>query len=111
MSTASTYSDNFAERYAQICAEGRARFKDFEELVIDGAARGAWPLSRMLAELILGSEFAAELLLHLAKNPDVARWLAAMPPEVQACWFGSASAHMKFGKPIPALCFDKRTFH
>lgn len=71
---------------------GAAKYDDFEEKVIDGAATEEWPLSKELASLCFDSDVGADILYHLASNPKEARSIFSKSPMGQAAYFGRMEA-------------------
>lgn len=69
--------------------EGKKLFDDFEEVVVKGVDEGRFPLSRTVALLMVDSEVGAQVAYHLAKNPDEAKSIAALPDAQQAARFGA----------------------
>lgn len=69
--------------------EGKKLFDDFDEVVVKGVDEGRFPLSRTVALLMVDSEVGAQVAYHLAKNPDEAKAIAALPDAQQAARFGA----------------------
>lgn len=67
-----------------------AKYPDFVDVVYATTDDGkpAWPASASMSRLIKGSEQGPDVAYYLAKNPKIAREIAAMPIEQQAVEFG-----------------------
>jgi hypothetical protein len=87
-------------------AEGAKKYDDFDEVVIQGAKDGLWPLSATLGQLILESEFGHDIAYSLASNPKEAARIARMAPEKQAAWFGKEEARLAAGAASPGETHD-----
>lgn len=77
--------------------EGAAKYADFDEVVtqsrqLDVDDPAFWPMSRELGSLVMGSEVRADLVYHLASNPDEARKIFGKTPLEQAAYFGRLEA-------------------
>lgn len=90
-------ASEFAQKRTAVYEAGAKLHEDFNEVVVEGAEKGTWKLSKDMAELALGSEVGAEILYHLASNPKIARELFSKSPLEQAAAFGRLEA--KFEKP------------
>lgn len=73
-------------------SSGLAKYEDFTEVVVESANAGEWPLSPVVGELVLGSEYGPDIAYFLATHPDEARRLADLPQAKQAAWFGQQEA-------------------
>ncbi len=71
---------------------GTAKYDDFDEVVVQGAEDGDWPLSTTLGELVLGSKVGHDIAYHLASNPKEARQVFGKTPLEQAAYFGRLEA-------------------
>jgi hypothetical protein len=76
-------------------AEFAARADDYYDVVYDPST----PISEPMAEVIGESEHGAALAYHLAKNPELARKLYALPPIQAAREMGRIEA--RFAEPAP----------
>lgn len=88
-----------AEKYREFESEGLARYDDFDEVVTAGAQRGDWPLSPMLASLLLDSENGTDIAYHLATNRKEAKRVFELTPAQQAKWFGQRDAVLSSDAP------------
>jgi hypothetical protein len=73
----------------------RAKHADYDDVL---AANGNIPISRELHQAIVSSEHGPEVAYSLAKNPEEAKRIAALPPLRQIAEFGKLEA--KFDKPV-----------
>lgn len=64
-------------------ADAAAKYDDYFETVIEGAEKATWVCSPTMAEAIRTSETGADVAYHLAKNPEEARRIAALPDIAQ----------------------------
>lgn len=71
---------------------------DFDEIVMQGAKDGKWELSPHLGELLLDSEFGADIAYELAKDPDEAARVAKLSPTDQAKFLGRQEAKFEAAK-------------
>jgi hypothetical protein len=71
---------------------------DFDEVVMQGARDGKWDLSTHLGELLLDSEFGAEIAYELAKDPDEAARVAKLSATDQAKFLGRQEAKFEAAK-------------
>jgi len=71
---------------------------DFDEVVMQGAKDGKWELSQHLGELLLDSEFGAQIAYELAKDPDEAARVAKLSPVDQAKFLGRQEAKFEAAK-------------
>ncbi len=85
-----------AEQTAQV---GSERYADFNEVVIEGAEEGEWPLTQPMLEAALESEKGADILYYLASNPDEAAQVASMNVRQLDRWMGRMEA--QFDRPAP----------
>ena len=91
----------FGEKKAALAEAGAAKYDDFDELVIEGATNGEWPLSDTIGKLMLGSEVGADIAYHLASNPKEARKLFSQTPLEQAAAFGRLEARFSSAEDAP----------
>lgn len=85
-----------AEQTAQV---GSERYADFNEVVIEGAEEGEWPLTQPMLEAALDSDKGADILYYLASNPTEAEKVAAMSVRELDRWVGRMEA--QFDRPAP----------
>lgn len=85
-----------AEQTAQV---GSERYADFNEVVIEGAEEGEWPLTQPMLEAALDSDKGADILYYLASNPTEAEKVAAMNVRQLDRWMGRMEA--QFDRPAP----------
>jgi hypothetical protein len=71
---------------------GGDKFDDFDEVVVESALRGEWPLPDALGKLAVASEHGHDILYHLASNPKEALQIAGKSPMEQAAYFGRLEA-------------------
>lgn len=76
---ARTAADQQAKRGERIKA-ATEKHPDFEQVVVEGAKKGAWDCTPIMAQAMTDSEAETEIAYHLAKNPDEARRIAALSP-------------------------------
>lgn len=102
------------ETVAKVTEAGTAKFSDFQETVVEAAMAGEFALTQEMFEIAVETPVTAEILYHLATNPEESAQVAAMNPRQQALWFGRMEAKFtappapkkKFtqaGDPPPAL--------
>jgi hypothetical protein len=84
------------EKANAIQTVGRAKFDDFDEVVLSGALAG---ISKEAAQVIADSDVAAEAFYHLASNPEEAADLFRQPLAKQALWL--ARFEVKTAAPPP----------
>jgi hypothetical protein len=94
-------AQELGEKKATLEKAGTAKFEDFDEVVIQGAADGEWPLSVELGKLILGSEVGHMIAYHLASNPKEARQVFGKSPLEQAAYFGRQEAKYSSEEDAP----------
>jgi hypothetical protein len=85
-----------AEQTAQV---GSERYADFNEVVIEGAEEGEWPLTQPMLEAALDSDKGADILYYLASNPKEAEQVANMDQRQLDRWVGRMEA--QFDRPAP----------
>lgn len=74
---------------------------EFQELVVEGAANGEWPLSDTVARLILESDAGHHVAFHLASHPDEAVKVSGLTAMQQAAWFGRQEAKYPSAQDAP----------
>lgn len=74
--------------------DGSTKHDDFDEVVIQGAKDGLWPLSETLGQLLLESEVGHDIAYSLASNPKEAQRVAKLSAARQAAWFGQEEARL-----------------
>lgn len=91
-----------AERAQALVEKGAEKYDDFEEVVMQGARDGVWPLSETVGKLLLTAdpEIARDIAYHLASNPKEARKVAGLTDYQQAAYFGRLEA--QFSSPADA---------
>lgn len=72
----------------------RAKFADFDEIVMESAKRNEWPLSPEMFHSSMEAESPGDILHHLATNPAEARRIAALSPLSQAREIGKLEAKL-----------------
>lgn len=85
------------ERAAQVetwSAKAPAELDDFDEVVIQGAKDGSWPLSETLGQLLMESDVGHQIAYALASDPKEAARIAKMSSARQATWFGVEEARL-----------------
>ncbi|MGH7489436.1 MAG: hypothetical protein ACREMY_28120 [bacterium] len=93
----STQTAAARERAAKIdtwAVQGSEKHDDFDEVVIQGAKDGLWPLSETLGQLLMESEVGHEIAYSLASDPKEARRIAKLTAARQAAWFGTEEARL-----------------
>ncbi len=85
-----------AEQTAQV---GSERYADFNEVVIEGAEDGEWPLTQPMLEAALDSDKGADILYYLASNPKEAEQVAGMDQRQLDRWVGRME--VQFDRPAP----------
>jgi hypothetical protein len=81
---------------------GKAKYDDFEDVVVKGFQSGAWKMVPEIGDLILGSEHGADIVYALGSNPAEANRIASLPLAQQAAWFGRQEAMLEAKKPAAA---------
>ncbi len=87
-------SDAIRAKAEEVTQAGQAKFSDFEEVVVEGAKNGDYPLTQEMFEIAAETEVAADILYHFATNPDEAFKVSQMNPRQQALWFGRMEAKL-----------------
>lgn len=107
---ASREQRELAKQAEALIAKGTALHDDFEEVVMDGARNGEWPLSDALGKLLLTSEHGAAIAYHLATHYDEAETVFGKSPLEQAAWLGRQEAKLSSASPdAPAKAAVKVT--
>jgi uncharacterized coiled-coil protein SlyX len=83
-----------AEQAAQV---GSERYADFNEVVIEGAEEGEWPLTQPMLQAALESDHTADILYYLATNVAEAEKVSAMGQRQLDRWLGRME--MQFERP------------
>lgn len=76
-------------------AEAKAKYPDFEAVALNDAV----PIGQALADMIKGSDVAADVAYYIGKNPDHAARLSSMSPVDMARAFGRLEATISAPKP------------
>lgn len=90
------------EKAVKIEQAGSGKYSDFKEVVIDAAQAGDWSLTKEMFELVAEADAPADILYHLASNPDEAERVAGLPARQQALWFGRMDARFAAPPEKPA---------
>jgi hypothetical protein len=85
-------AQKFEERKSALEEAGSAKYDDFQEVVIESAMNGEWPLSKELGQLALESKVGHDILYYLASDPKESRRVASLSPYQQAAYFGRLEA-------------------
>lgn len=93
--------DQVRAKAAEVTTAGKAKFSDFEEVVVRAAEDGEYELTREMFETAATTPVAAEILYHLAKNPTEALAVSRMNPREQGMWFGRMEAKFSASAPKP----------
>lgn len=64
--------------------EGKKAYKDFDEKVVKGIEKDAWPLSETGAHFLADSDVGADMAYYLATNVNEAKEIAGLTPLAQA---------------------------
>lgn len=80
------------QKFQQQIEAGRQKYADYDEVVVQGAQAGTWPLSETLGLLLVESEVGDDIAYHLASNPDEAESVDRLAPVEQARYFGRLEA-------------------
>lgn len=80
------------QKFTAQVTTAQEKYPDFQEKVVETAARGDWPLSQELGELIVDSDVGHHIAYHLATNPDEAVRVFRQTPTEQARYFGRMEA-------------------
>jgi hypothetical protein len=87
------------EKAKTIGEQGKSKFKDFEETVINGLANDEIPMTEDLFKLVAETSVPADILYHLASDPDEAELLASLPLAKQALRIGRLEAKLSAPQP------------
>lgn len=79
-------------KFEQQITQGREKYPDFDEKVVQGAQAGTWPLSATLGVLLVESEVGEDIAYELASNPSEAERVFRLPDVEQARYFGRLEA-------------------
>ena len=71
-----------------------AELDDFDDVVIQGAKDGLWPLSETLGRLLVESPVGHKIAYALASDPKEATRISRLPSSRQAAWFGQEEARL-----------------
>jgi len=71
------------DTYYRRLDEGAKKYDDFKEVVIDGPLDKMENVAKETAELLIESDYAADILYHFSKNPDEALSIVPLPPRQQ----------------------------
>lgn len=77
------------------------KYDDYFEVVIEGADKGTWACSPLMADTMKTSEQGADVAYHLAKNPDEARRIAALDPISQVRELGKLEVKLTLTPAAP----------
>lgn len=89
----------FVQKRDKAITAGTADYPDFNETVVESAARNEWPLTETLGNLIFDSAHGHHVAYYLATHADEAKELAKQSPQNQAKWFGRVEAAFEGGTP------------
>lgn len=81
--------------YDEKVVEGKAKYEDFDEVVVKGADKGKYPLTQETALLALESPVGHDVLYKIATSPKLAAKIAQMSERNQAKEFGRLEAQFK----------------
>lgn len=95
-------SKEFEEQRQAFDEAGAAEFEDFDDVVLQGMYDknlnpDGWVMSKVLGDLVLGSEVGHRVARHLARNPKESREVYGKTAMQQAAYFGRLEA--KFSSP------------
>ena len=100
-SQATTAEAKVRETVAKVTEAGTAKFPDFQTVVVEAAENGEFALTQEMFETAVETAVAADILYHLAQNPEESAQVAAMNPRQQALWFGRMEAKLSAPRPAP----------
>ena len=80
--------DRVRVRVKEISDGAIDKYPDFNQVVVEGAAKGEYPVSIELGELILGSPHGADIAYALATDVPEAVRVSRLSPLAQAAYFG-----------------------
>lgn len=87
--------------WAQRQATAAEKYDDYFEAVIEGADKGTWPCTALMADTMKTSELGADVAYHLAKHPDEARRIAALDPISQVRELGKLEVKLTLTPAVP----------
>ncbi len=90
------------EKAEQVTQAGSSKYADFNEVVVQGAQNQEWTLTKEMFELAAETSVPADVLYHLASNPEEADRVATLPLAQQALWFGRMEAKLATPAAPPA---------
>lgn len=73
-------------------ATGLEDYDDFEEVVMEGAKNGEWPLSKTFGDLMFDSDSGTHIAYYLATHSKEATRIMGLSPSAQAAAFGRLEA-------------------
>lgn len=73
-------------------AAGLEKFDDFNEVVVEGARNGDWPLTKTFGDLMFESDFGPDIAYYLATHVEEAKKIMGKAPPAQAAAFGRLEA-------------------
>lgn len=79
-------------KFEQQITQGREKYADFDEKVVQGANAGTWLLSETLGVLLVESEVGEDIAYELASNPSESERVFRLPDVEQARYFGRLEA-------------------
>lgn len=79
----------------RLIEDGGSRYDDFDDVVVQGAAQGAFALDQATFEMAAESEVGADILYHLAKNPATSVKVAQMNEREKARYLGRLEAALE----------------
>lgn len=82
-------------RWAKNLTENKARFPDYDEVVVKGAKEGKWNASPVVAVAIKDSDVGTDLSYHLASHPEEAERISKLSPLEQAREVGRLEVTLK----------------
>jgi hypothetical protein len=102
-----------AEKRAAFEEAGYDRFDDFKEVVLDTVRLpksdpAAWPLSATIGQLILNSEFGADVAYALASDPKEAKRVDKLSDAEKQRWFFRQEAKFEAEKAPAAASGDEQ---
>lgn len=81
--TAAASQQEFQTKLNSTIEVGKKAYKDFDEKVVKGIEKDAWPLSEVGANFLIDSEVGADIAYHLATSVKVAKEIATLSPIAQ----------------------------
>lgn len=94
--------------FSSIVETGTTKFNDFEDKVLKGANN--WPLQQDTFDLAVESEHGADILYHLATNPDEAKRIAGLTPAKRGVEFARLESRFSLpGKSDPPAAANAGT--